>query len=64
MIERLETDLGKRVVIMSQDPENNIAERGFRIVGIFDSELEAHEEGFVVRLAKQTWCRRCSCIDR
>lgn len=48
MMERLETDLGKRVVVMSQDPENNIAERGFRIVGIFDSELEAQEEGFIV----------------
>lgn len=47
MMERLETDLGKRVVVMSQDPENNIAERGFRIVGIFDSELEAQEEGFI-----------------
>jgi ABC-type lipoprotein release transport system permease subunit len=47
MLERLETDLGKRVVVMSQDPENNIAERGFRIVGVFDSELEAQEEGFI-----------------
>lgn len=47
MLERLETDLGKRVVVMSQDPENNIAERGFRIVGIFDSELQAQEEAFV-----------------
>jgi ABC-type lipoprotein release transport system permease subunit len=48
MLERLETDLGKRVVVMSQDPDNNIAERGFRIVGVFDSELEAQEEGFIV----------------
>ena len=48
MLERLETDLGKRVVIMSQDPDNNIAERGFRIVGVFDSEIEAQEEAFVV----------------
>ena len=28
LLERLETDLGKRVVVMSQDPENNIADRG------------------------------------
>ena len=52
MLERLETDLGKRVVVMSQDPDNDIAERGFRIVGVFDSELEAQEEGFIVAGAK------------
>ncbi len=46
LAERLETELGKRVVVMSQDPDNEIAERGFRVVGIFDSELEAQELGF------------------
>ena len=46
MAERLETDLGKRVVVMTQDPDNDIAERGFRIVGLFESELEAQELGF------------------
>ena len=44
LVEKLETGLGKRVVIMSQDPENEIADRGFRIVGIFDSKLEQYEE--------------------
>jgi len=33
---------------MSQDPQNEIAERGFRIVGVFESELEAQEEAFIV----------------
>ena len=47
MAERLETRLGKRVVIMSQDPDNNIADRGFRIVGIFKAKLESQEEMFV-----------------
>ncbi|WP_455204096.1 ABC transporter permease [Kaarinaea lacus] len=47
LAERLETQLGRRIVLMSQDPENNIADRGFRIVGIFDTELEATETGFV-----------------
>jgi ABC-type lipoprotein release transport system permease subunit len=32
---------------MTQDPENEIADRGFRIVGIFDSKLDQYEEGFV-----------------
>ena len=47
LVEKLETGLGKRVVIMSQDPENEIADRGFRIVGIFDSKLAQYEERFV-----------------
>jgi ABC-type lipoprotein release transport system permease subunit len=40
----LDTRLGKRIVLMSQDPQNDIADRGFRIVGIFDAKLESHEE--------------------
>ena len=44
LAERLETRLGKRVVVMSQDPDNAIADRGFRIVGIFKAELESLEE--------------------
>jgi ABC-type lipoprotein release transport system permease subunit len=47
LVEKLETGLGKRVVIMSQDQENEIADRGFRIVGIFDSKLAQYEEGYV-----------------
>ncbi|MEE4270832.1 MAG: FtsX-like permease family protein [Thermoanaerobaculales bacterium] len=47
LVERLETDLGKRVVIMSQDQANEIADRGFRIVGIFESSLALYEESFV-----------------
>jgi len=43
----LETRLGKRLVIMSQDPDNEIADRGFRIVGIFKSKLEAYEKTMV-----------------
>jgi ABC-type lipoprotein release transport system permease subunit len=47
LVDKLETGLGKRVVIMSQDQENEIADRGFRIVGIFESKLAQYEEGFV-----------------
>ncbi|MCB1844083.1 MAG: ABC transporter permease [Halioglobus sp.] len=43
----LETGLGKRIVIMSQDPGNEIADRGFRIVGIFKAKLEAYETSMV-----------------
>ncbi|GHA13802.1 ABC transporter permease [Arenicella chitinivorans] len=43
----LETQVGKRVVIMSQDPQNNVADRGFKIVGVFKSSVVADEEMFV-----------------
>jgi ABC-type lipoprotein release transport system permease subunit len=47
LLERLETDLGKRIVVMSQSQGKDIADRGFRVVGVYDSQLEAQEEGFV-----------------
>ena len=47
LAKRLETRLGKRIVVMSQDPENEIADRGFRIVGIYKAKLEAMEEGVI-----------------
>ncbi|MGB5488465.1 MAG: ABC transporter permease [Lysobacterales bacterium] len=47
LVQRLETRLGKRVVLMSQDPDNAIADRGFRIVGVYRAELESREESIV-----------------
>jgi ABC-type lipoprotein release transport system permease subunit len=47
LLSTLETGLGKRIVIMSQDPDNEIADRGFRIVGVFDAGTEALEESVV-----------------
>jgi len=44
LAEKLDTGLGKRIVVMSQDPSNNLAEQGFRIVGIYRAELRAAEE--------------------
>lgn len=43
----LETQLGRRVVIMSQDPDNEIADRGFRVVGLFESSTQHLEEAFI-----------------
>ncbi|NDY42618.1 ABC transporter permease [Dissulfurirhabdus thermomarina] len=42
----LETRVGKRVVVMSQDAANVIASRGFRVVGVFGARLEATEKAF------------------
>ncbi|MGD8440131.1 MAG: FtsX-like permease family protein [Holophagae bacterium] len=47
LVDTLETGLGKRVVVMSQDRDNQIADRGFRIVGIFDATLDQNEEAFI-----------------
>lgn len=47
LADKLDTRLGKRIVLMSQDPDNEVSDRGFRIVGIFDSERDSHEETFV-----------------
>jgi ABC-type lipoprotein release transport system permease subunit len=47
LADKLDTELGKRVVLMSQDPDNDIADRGFRVVGLFEANLEQHEEMFV-----------------
>jgi ABC-type lipoprotein release transport system permease subunit len=47
LAERLETALGRRVVVMSQDVKNQVGDRGFRVVGIFDAEPEAIETAFV-----------------
>ena len=47
LADRLETALGRRVVVMSQDVSNQVGDRGFRVVGIFDAEPEAIESGFV-----------------
>jgi ABC-type lipoprotein release transport system permease subunit len=47
LAEKLETALGKRVVLMSQDPDNEVADRGFRVVGLYSADLAVMEEAYV-----------------
>ena len=47
LLARLETGLGKRVVVMSQDTAGKVADRGFRVVGVFHAPLASQEERFV-----------------
>ena len=53
----LKTEIGKRIVLITQDKDNKIVDRGFRIVGIFESELKSTEKGYVFmsRLGAQRW---------
>ena len=53
LADKLETGLGKRIVLMSQDENNNIADRGFRIVGIFKAPIEPSEKEFLF-IGKET----------
>jgi len=46
LADKLDTEIGKRVVLMSQDPDNEVADRGYRVVGLFEANLEAQEEAF------------------
>jgi ABC-type lipoprotein release transport system permease subunit len=47
LADTLDTEVGKRIVLMSQDPDNEIADRGFRIVGLFTANMPAFEEMYV-----------------
>ena len=46
LADTLETAVGKRIVLMSQDPDNDIADRGFRVVGLFHANMEVYEETY------------------
>jgi len=47
LAQRLDTEVGKRVVLMSQNPDNDLADQGFRVVGIYSAEMPSLEEQFV-----------------
>ncbi|MBW2310614.1 MAG: ABC transporter permease [Deltaproteobacteria bacterium] len=46
LIDKFETKLGRKLVLMSQDTSGEIASRSFRIVGVFRAEMEATEKQF------------------
>jgi len=48
LADKLDTEIGKRIVLMSQDPDNEVADRGFRVVGFFEANLAVQEEMFVI----------------
>ncbi len=54
LAEKLETELGKRIVLMTQSAEGGLAERGYRIVGIYQTTFAAREEGEVYLALEQS----------
>lgn len=46
-LEKFGTRLGRKLVLMSQDSQKDIASRAFRIVGVFDAEMDSTEKHFV-----------------
>ena len=47
LADKFETELGKKLVLMSQATDKEIASKAFRIVGIYNADLEATEKQFV-----------------
>jgi len=47
LVDKFETKMGRKILVMSQDTERTIASRSFRIVGIFRSEMKATEKQYV-----------------
>jgi len=47
LVDKFESGLGKKLVLMSQDKNGEIASKAFRIVGVFRAEMESTEKRFV-----------------
>lgn len=47
LLDKFETKLGKKLILMSQDTKGEIASRSFRIIGVFRAAIEATEKQFV-----------------
>jgi ABC-type lipoprotein release transport system permease subunit len=47
LVDKFETKIGHKLVLMSQGADREIASRAFRIVGVFSAEMESTEKQFV-----------------
>ena len=56
LLDKFETKLGHKLVLMSQDTNREIASRAFRIVGTFQAEMESTEKQFV--FVNRTECQK------
>ncbi len=53
----LKSEVGRRLVLVSQNAENQVVDRGFRVIGTFKAELRSTERSyvFVGRKVAQEW---------
>ena len=47
LLDKFETKIGRKLVMMSQDTRGEIASRAYRIIGTFKAEMQATEKQFV-----------------
>lgn len=47
LLDNFDTKLGRKLVLMSQDRDKDIASKAFRIVGVYRAEMESTEKNFV-----------------
>ena len=47
LVDKFETKLGRKIIMMSQDTNREVASRAFRIVGIFEAEMQSTEKQFI-----------------
>jgi ABC-type lipoprotein release transport system permease subunit len=47
LVEKFETKIGRKLVLMSQDTHREMASRAFRIIGTFGAEMETTEKQYV-----------------
>ncbi len=63
LLDKLESRQGKRIVIMTQDRHNQMADRGFRIKGVYSARLQLLEKQYVfvglATLQKLLDCQSC-----
>jgi len=56
LVDKFDTRLGHKLVLMSQDTKGELASMAFKIVGIFRSEMESTEKQFVF-ITKDAACK-------
>jgi ABC-type lipoprotein release transport system permease subunit len=47
LLEKFETGIGKKLIIMTRNEKGEISSKAFKIKGVFKTELEATEKGFL-----------------
>ena len=58
LMKKLGTGVGKKLVVMSQDTDGEIASKAFRVSGVFSASMETTEKAYVfvpLKALQETW---------